>query len=51
MKYSERHSGPRSTLEAWLVAAFLTAWVLIFGLVLGEAFNQYIQQLISWRVP
>jgi polyferredoxin len=46
MKYSERHCGPRSTLEAWLVAAFLAAWLLVLGLVLGQALLHHGSQII-----
>ena len=34
---ASHHSGPRSKLEAAFVYAFLGAWMLVFGLVLGQA--------------
>jgi hypothetical protein len=46
MIYSERHSGPRSKLEAAFVCAFLAAWLLVFGLVLGQALLHYGYQII-----
>lgn len=37
MSRTAPHDCLRSKLEAWLVAAFLGAWVLVFGVVLGQA--------------
>lgn len=44
--HAERRDCPRSKLEAVLVGLFLAAWLLVFGLVLGQALLHYGYQII-----
>lgn len=50
--HASRHDCPRSKLEAAFVYAFLGAWMLVFGLVLGQALllflNSYQGALHQW---
>lgn len=44
--HASRHDCPRSKLEAAFVYAFLGAWMLVFGLVLGQSLLHYGYQIV-----